>query len=66
MHPMTTHNLAIDNQRRMLDQAAADRLARIATEGRPSLVARLLHTLRPAPRPAAHQADRRPVTTGRA
>jgi hypothetical protein len=55
MHPMTTHSLAIDTQRRMLDQAAADRLARAATAGRPSLRSRLLDVIR---RGGAHPAGR--------
>ncbi len=70
MHPMSTHQIALQNQRRMLDQAAADRLARQATAGRPSLIARLSRAVRPAGRAAASRPEprpeSRPATTGQA
>jgi hypothetical protein len=66
MHPMTTHSLATDNQRRILAQAAEVRQARLATAGRPSRLARLLDVIRrTGARPAAHP-EPRTATTGRA
>jgi hypothetical protein len=67
MHPMTTHHLAMDNQRRLLDQAAADRLARAATADRGSVVSRLAAALgRRQPRPAVRHAEPRTARTGQA
>lgn len=65
MHPTIAHQIAVENQRRILDQAAADRLARLATAGRPLPLARLWSMLRrgaptvdrrPQPRPEARTA----------
>ena len=59
MHPMTTHHLAMDNQRRLLDQANADRLARQATAGRPSFVGQMIAAIRVRlPRTAVRSAAR--------
>lgn len=66
MHPNTTHQLALQNQRRLLDQAAADRLARVATAGRPSPLTRLVTGFRRTAGIAGRHADPRPATTGRA
>lgn len=67
MHPMITHHLAMDNQRRLLDQATADRLARAATAHRVSLGSRVAAALgRRQPRPAIRHAEPRTVRTGQA
>ena len=66
MHPMTANTIALQNQHRMLDQAAADRLARVATAGRSSLRARLLAAVRPGTRPATRRSETRRATTGQA
>jgi len=62
MHPTITHQIALLNQRRMLEQADADRLARLATAGRPSTVARLLAALRRTAHGPAHRQQPRPTT----
>jgi hypothetical protein len=66
MHPSLSHQLATINQHRLLDEAAAERLARIATAGRrsPGRTSSLLTTIRrgltrrsitvPEPRTAEH------------
>ena len=63
MHPTLTQQIALDAQRRMLQQAANDRLVRTATAGRPSRLARLLavahrRTATPATRPQPSRAAR--------
>lgn len=49
MHPTITHQLSSLNQQAILDRAAADRLARLATAGRPSPLQRVMATLRRRP-----------------
>lgn len=66
MHPMTTHTLAVDNQRRILAQAAEARQARLATAGRPSRLARLLDAIRRTGTRPANRPETRTATTGRA
>ncbi|MFN8622092.1 MAG: hypothetical protein U0869_15280 [Chloroflexota bacterium] len=66
MHATTAHQIALQNQRRLLDQAAAARLARAATATRPSLHSRLIDALRRSPAGRTARPEPRPAPAGRA